>query len=454
MWRSLPVAVPRLPLAQRQGPGLCALPLQAARCFSGSSGKDVNLSTKLQQHWRVQPASNTPTPGWGLALPIITSSTFRLQDAAHGAALHAKERAPEADSDGYVYGRWGNPTTHVLGRIISTAEGIDLDKEGSCTYVFSSGMAAISTTLLAFLTGGNHVVAQRCVYGGTHEVLSGVLKALGIECTWVNGNDINEWRAAVRPNTRMFYAETPANPSMRLTDLEALGKLCLEVNASRSEDERTCVAVDGTFGTPYHQTPLSFPGVEVSIHSCTKYLGGHSDVLAGSVTARGEKKLRRLGHMAKLLGNSLGPWESYLVARGMKSFVPRMRTHAHNAQLIAEFLEKHPAVHKVHYPGLPSHPDHELAKRQMKHGFSGMISFEMANYEEAASVCEKVKRIHLAVSLGATESLIQHPASMTHAMIPEEERRAAGIPGSLIRLSVGIEESEDLIEDLMQALPK
>jgi len=386
-------------------------------------------------------------------LPIIPSSTFRLQDAAHGARLHAKERAPEADADGYVYGRWGNPTTHALGRIISTAEGINLEEEGSCTYVFSSGMAAISTTMLAFLTGGTHVVAQRCVYGGTHEVLSGVMPALGVEVTWVNGDSILEWKEAVRPTTRMFYAETPANPSMRLTDLEALGKLCLEVGASRPEEEQPCVAVDGTFGTPYHQTPLSFPGIEVSIHSCTKYLGGHSDVLAGSVTARGVRKLRRLGHMAKLLGNSLGPWESYLVARGMKSFVPRMRAHCHNAQLVAEFLEAHPAVSRVHYPGLPSHPDHELAKRQMKHGFGGMLSFEMADYEAAAAVCEKVRRIHLAVSLGATESLIQHPASMTHAMIPEEERRAAGILGSLIRLSVGTEEAEDLIADLAQALP-
>lgn len=426
-----------------------------ARKFSAGKDKDdspVSLATDLQQHWRVQPASRTPTPGWGLALPIITSSTFRLEDAAHGARLHAKERAPEADVDGYVYGRWGNPTTHALGRIISTAEGINLEEQGSATYVFSSGMAAISTTLLSFLTGGTHVVAQRCVYGGTHEVLSGVLPALGVEVTWVNGDSLEEWQNAVRPNTRMFYAETPANPSMRLTDLEALGKLCLEVGANRPEGEKPCVAVDGTFGTPYHQTPLSFPGVDISIHSCTKYLGGHSDVLAGSVTARGEKRLRRLGHMAKLLGNSLGPWESYLVARGMKSFVPRMRTHSANAEVVAAFLEGHKAVNVVHYPGLPSHPDHELAKRQMKNGFGGMISFEMDNYEAAAKVCEKVKRIHLAVSLGATESLIQHPASMTHAMIPEEERQAAGIPGSLIRLSVGIEEKEDLLADLEQAL--
>jgi len=417
-----------------------------------SKGGDAELATLMQQHWRVQPSSDVPTPGWGLAVPIITSSTFMLSDAAHGARLHAKERSPETDEDGYVYGRWGNPTTHALGRIITTAEGIDLEKEGSCTYVFSSGMAAISTTFLAFLKGGTHIIAQRCVYGGTHEVLSGILPGMGVEVTFVDGSDMAAWKAAVRPNTRMFYAETPANPSMRLTDLEALGALSLEVGSSRPAAERLVVAVDGTFGTPYHQRPLSIPGVDMSIHSCTKYMGGHSDVLAGSVSARGDRLLRRIGHLQKLLGNSLGPWESYLVARGMKSFVPRMRTHNENAQIVAEFLEAHPAVQLVHYPGLPSHPDHELAKRQMKNGFGGMVSFEMQNYEAAAKVCERVKRIHLAVSLGATESLIQHPASMTHAMIPEEERRAAGIPGSLIRLSVGIENADDLVADLDQAL--
>mmetsp|Transcript_60323 Transcript_60323/g.152739 ORF Transcript_60323/g.152739 Transcript_60323/m.152739 type:complete len:449 (-) Transcript_60323:99-1445(-) len=438
----------------------CQLPFRAQvlhvsrRASSSSSGDqgDVGLATLLQQHWRVQPSSTVPTPGWGLALPIIPSSTFKLGDAAHGARLHAKERAPEADKDGYVYGRWGNPTTHALGRIISTAEGVNLDREGSCTYVFASGMAAISTALLSFLTGGTHCIAQRCVYGGTHEVLAGVLPAMGVEVTFVDGSSLDEWRSAVRPNTRMLYAETPANPSMRLTDLEALGALSLSVGANRPLEERPIVAVDGTFGTPHHQTPLAFPGVDVSIHSCTKYLGGHSDVLAGSVTARGDLLLRRLGHMQKLLGNSLGPWESYLVARGMKSFVPRMRTHSANAQRIAEFLEAHPAVQAVHYPGLASHPDHELAKRQMKNGFGGMISFEMDGYDAAARVCERVRRVHLAVSLGATESLIQHPASMTHAMIPEEERKAAGIPGSLIRLSVGIEDCDDLLGDLEQAL--
>lgn len=393
-----------------------------------------------------------PTPGWGLALPIITSSTFRLSDAAHGARLHAKERSPEADKDGYVYGRWGNPTTHALGRIISTAEGIDLEKEGSCTYVFSSGMAAISTVFLSFLIGGCHVVAQRCVYGGTHEVLAGVLPAMGVQVTFVDGASMSEWRAAVQPNTRMFYAETPANPSMRLTDLKALGHLSQEVGQKRPSNEQPVVAVDGTFGTPYHQTPLDYPGIDMSIHSCTKYLGGHSDVLAGSVTTRSELLLRRIGHMQKLLGNSLGPWESYLVARGMKSFVPRMRAHSQNAHQVANFLATHPAVKVVHYPGLESHPDHALANRQMKHGFGGMISFEMESYDAAAKVCESVERIHLAVSLGATESLIQHPASMTHVMVPEEERRAAGIPGGLIRLSVGIEEPEDLIADLDKAL--
>lgn len=430
-------------------------PLQFVQCRSagGASKKSVGLATTLQQHWRVQPASDVPTPGWGLALPIIPSSTFKLADAGHGARLHAKGRSPEADKDGYVYGRWGNPTTHALGRIISTAEGIDVEADGSGTYVFASGMAAISTVFLSFLQSGSHVVAQRCVYGATYEILSSILPAMGVEVTLVDGPSLEEWRAAIRPTTRMLYAETPANPSMRLSDMQALGALSLEVGAGRAAEERPVVAVDGTFGTPYHQSPLEYPGVDISIHSCTKYLGGHSDVLAGSVTAKKNPAiLSRVGHMQKLLGNALGPWESYLVARGMKTFVPRMRTHSGNALEVARYLESHPKIQVVHYPGLESHPDHELAKQQMKHGFGGMLSFEVQDYEAAAKVCGGVRRIHLAVSLGATESLVQHPASMTHAMVPESERQAAGIPGGLIRLSVGIEDPQDLIADLDQAL--
>ncbi|CAE8680739.1 unnamed protein product [Polarella glacialis] len=429
----------RLFLAVESHSGSSRSPGSASSSFGAVQSKrhaaskpGAGLATSMQQHWRVKPSSDVPTPGWGLALPIIPSSTFKMMDAAHGARLHAKDRSPEADEDGYVYGRWGNPTTHAVGRMLSTAEGIDIEAEGSCTYVFSSGMAAITTTMLTLLTSGSHVVAQRCVYGGTHEVLSGILPALGVEVTWVDGSSIEQWSAAVRPNTRLLYAETPANPSMRLTDLEALGALCLQVNLSRPAPERLAVAVDGTFGTPFHQQALSYPGVDISIHSCTKYLGGHSDVVAGCVTTRDEGLLKRLGHFQKLLGNSLGPWEAYLLGRGMKSFVPRMRTHSANAQQIAEFLEAHPNVTAVHYPGLKSHPDHELAKKMLRNGFSGMISFELPSYAKAAQVCERVKCIHLAVSLGATESLIQHPASMTHAMVPEEERAAAGIPGGLV----------------------
>jgi methionine-gamma-lyase len=374
-----------------------------------------------------------PDPHTGsLSMPIYQTSTFAMRDAAHGAELFAHH------GKGYVYTRLGNPNHVVVEEKVADLEG------GEAAVATSSGMAAISAALMTILQAGDHVVAGRVLYGCTHSLLAEGLSRFGIATSFVDTTDLEAVRAAIRPDTRVVFLETPANPNLEITDVAAVAEVAHEHGA--------LVVVDNTFCTPYLQRPLEL-GADVVVHSATKYLNGHGDVIAGFVVGRAElmERVRELG-LKDLTGAVLGPFEAFLVLRGMKTLSYRMQAHCANAQRVAEFLAGHPLVEKVIFPGLPDHPQHELALRQMS-GPGGVVSFEVAGGREAAvRLIDAVRLISIAVSLGDVESLIQHPASMTHASYGEEARAAAGISEGLVRLAVGLEDPRDLIDDLDQAL--
>jgi len=427
-----------------------------------------------------------PNPGGarGVATPVYFGSTFTLDNAGHGARLHEKRESPYTDADGFVYSRWGSPTNEAAALQIAALEGVD-DKArglGKCL-VFNSGMSAITSSLMAVLRAGDHVVAPYTVYGGTHEFLTEFCANWGIEVTFVDGAGANgpeNYRQALRDNTKVVYAETPANPTMRLTDLEGVAQVVTERYGSSVECDipgtsphdrkRPFVMVDGTFATPYHQRVLDIPGVDVSIHSATKYLGGHSDILAGSVTSRSEPFLHGCSKVQKIVTVPLNPMDSFLLARGMKTLDVRMQRHGENAIKVAQMLNEHPMVAETYYPGLDSHPDRAMADRIYRSGcddededvaktYGGMISFVVIGEGEEAlrrarNVCENLRVINLAVSLGGVESLCEHPASMTHTMIPREQRLAGGLKDGLIRVSIGLEKAKDLVDDLKNALDK
>jgi len=400
-----------------------------------------------------------------ISLPIVLGSTFELEDCAHGARLHAKREQPYADGDGYVYGRWGSPTNEGAARQLAALEGIGPEDEGGCM-LFSSGMAAISASLMATLKSGDHAVMPYAVYGGTNEFMSQFLKHWGIEWTLVDATDPNEFAKALRPNTKVVYTESPANPTCRLTDLAAVGALVTEW-AERTGNKKPWVMCDATFATPFHQRSLEIPGVDVAIHSATKYIGGHSDILAGAVTVKHRELTHEVAKVQKLIGAPLAPLESFLLARGLRTLHVRMERHGENAMVAAKMLETHPLIETLYYPGLPSHPDHELAKRVFTSGgpnsnareqtFGGMLAFIVKGDPDTAlrraqRFAERLELVTLAVSLGGTESLVEHPASMTHAMIPREDRLAGGLQDGLVRLSVGLESIQDILADLKQAL--
>lgn len=416
----------------------------------------------------------------GLAPPVYFGSTFLLDDAAHGARLHEKREAPYTDADGFVYSRWGSPTNEAAALQIAALEGVDDPEKGlgKCL-LFNSGMSAITSALQAVLKSGDHVVAPFTVYGGTYEFLTEFADQWGIEVTFVDGagpEGPENYRKAMKENTKVVYAETPANPTMRLTDLAGLGKVVDEVygasmdipGTSQHDRKRPYVMVDATFGTPYHQRVLDVPGIDVSIHSATKYLGGHSDILAGSVTSRSEPFLHGCSKVQKIITVPLNPMDSFLLARGLKTLDVRMQRHGENAIKVARMLEEHPMVAKTFYPGLDSHPDRELADAAFRSGrdndddeyiqtYGGMISFITVGEDDdalrrARNVCERLRVINLAVSLGGVESLCEHPASMTHTMISREQRKAGGLHDGLIRVSIGIEKASDLVNDLKNAL--
>jgi len=379
-------------------------------------------------------AGQKPDPTTGAHVtPIYQTSTFVFKDVDQGARRFAGEE------EGYIYTRLGNPTQTELELKMAALEG------GEAAIATASGMAAISTTLLALLKKGDHIVAGDTLYGCTHSLISELLPKLGIETTLVDPADLNKIRAAMKPNTKVVYVETPANPTLKLVDLKAVADIAHEFGAK--------LVVDNTFMTPYLQRPLEH-GADVVVHSATKYIGGHGDVVAGIIVGPADLLANMRIPYLKDFGGIIAPFDAWLLLRGLKTLGIRMERHSYNAQKVAEYLEKHPMIEKVYYPGLKSHPQHELAKKQM-YGFGGMICFEVKGGVEAGKVLmNSLKVITLAVSLGCVDSLIQHPASMTHSPVPPEERLKAGITDGLVRLSVGIEDVEDLIADLEQGLAK
>lgn len=336
---------------------------------------------------------------------------------------------------GYEYSRTGNPTRHALEVLISELEG------GVAGFAFASGMAATSSVMMLF-GKGDHVILTDDVYGGTFRVISKVLNRFGIEATFVDTGDISNVEAAIKENTKAIFLETPTNPLLKVTDIEGIAKL--------GKEKGLLTIVDNTFMTPYFQQPIAL-GADIVVHSATKYLGGHSDVVAGLVVVNSDQLATDLHFVQNSVGAVLGPQDSWLLMRGIKTLGIRMEEHNVNAQRIAEFLNNHEAVSNVFYPGIATHPGHELMKKQTT-GFGGMISFDVGSAEKADELLAKLRFFTLAESLGAVESLISVPARMTHASIPSERRAELGITDGLVRISVGIEDVEDLLDDLTQAL--
>lgn len=336
---------------------------------------------------------------------------------------------------GYEYSRTGNPTRHALEELMADIE------FGHAGFAFGSGMAAISSVMMLF-SAGDHVVLTDDVYGGTYRVINKVLNRFGLEFTFVDTGNLAEVEAAVKENTKAIFIETPTNPLLKVTDIEAV--------AAFAKSKNLLTIVDNTFMTPFLQNPIKL-GADIVLHSATKYIGGHSDVVAGLVVVNSAELAEEVHFVQNSIGAILGPQDSWLLIRGLKTLGLRMEEANSNAQKIAEFLEGHDAVGKVIYPGLESHPGRELMQRQAT-GFGGMISFDVGSKEKAGELLAKLKYFTLAESLGAVESLISVPAQMTHASIPIERRAELGIVEGLVRISVGIEDVEDLIEDLENAL--
>lgn len=342
---------------------------------------------------------------------------------------------------GYEYGRTGNPTRTALEDNVAALE------KGKHGFAFGSGTAAISG-VMGLLKQGDHIVVTSNVYGGTYRYFEQVMTDYGLTFSFVDTSDLTAVESAIRDNTRMVFIETPTNPMLTLTDIRQLADFC--------KGKNLLLAVDNTFLSPYFQRPLEL-GADIVVHSATKYLNGHSDVINGLVIVNDDALAERLAFIQNAVGAVPGPWDCWLVLRATKTLHLRMKQHNENALKIAQALEKRSEVKKVYYPGLETHPQIELARRQQLDpygdpGFGGMISFEMGSWERAKAVLEKVSLFSLAESLGSVESLISHPASMTHASVPREDREKLGVSDGLVRISVGIEDADDLLADLINAL--
>jgi len=365
--------------------------------------------------------------------PIYQTSTFKFESAEHGASLF------KGEAEGYIYTRMKNPTIEAMENAVAELEG------GHKALGCASGMAAISTVLITLLKAGDHVVCSKSVYGPTMTLIHSVLSKFNIGAAFVDSDITEEIEKAIKPNTKLIYIETPANPMISITDLEAAANLAHKNNA--------LLVVDNTFMSPALQQPFKF-GVDVILHSMTKFLNGHADVVAGIIVTRDEEMYLMMRKVLNQLGGVIDPFNSFLVHRGLKTLSVRMQRHCENAQLIAEYLENHSNVKWVRYPGLKSHPNYQVGLKQHS-GHGGMISFELkGGFKAGETVMNSVKLSQLAVSLGGVETLIQHPASMTHLSMGAEARKSAGITEGLVRLSVGIENVKDIIEDLEQALEK
>ena len=368
-----------------------------------------------------------------LASPIYQTSTFVFDSAEQGGNRFALKE------DGYIYSRLGNPTTAVIEEKLASLEGAE------AAVATSSGMGAISSVMWTMLKSGDHVIASKTLYGCTFALLNHSLTRFGVEVEFVDSRDPENIRNAMKDNTRLVYMESPANPNMYLSDIKTIAEIAHSKN-------NCLMIVDNTYCTPFIQKPIEL-GADIVVHSATKYLNGHGDVIAGF--AVGYKDLIdqiRLVGIKDCTGSVLGPFEAFLINRGMKTLAVRMKQHCENAMKVAEFLENHDSVESISYPGLKSFPQYDLAKKQMKYP-GAMISFEVKGGKKAGiQLMNTVKLCTLAVSLGDCETLIQHPASMTHSPYTEEERKASGIAEGLVRISVGLEDSDDIIADLKQAL--
>ncbi|MBO8170566.1 MAG: methionine gamma-lyase [Bacillaceae bacterium] len=375
---------------------------------------------------------SSPDPVTGAhATPIYQTSTFVFPSAEAGGSRFAGEE------DGYIYTRLGNPTTRALEEKMAALE------KGDAALAFSSGMAAISAVLINLVKSGDHILCSKTLYGCTYGLLQLLNQKFNVEYSLVDMSDREQIEKAVQPNTRVIYVESPTNPTMELADLEMVAEI------AGKQDAR--VVVDNTFMTPYLQRPLEL-GADIVVHSATKYIGGHGDVVAGIAVGPQDIIDEIRVTTQKDVGGILGPFEAFLLIRGLKTLAVRMDRHCENAQEVAQYLAGHPRVKNVYYPGLPDFPQHDLARKQMDQ-FGAVLSFEIEGGLEAGkNVMNHVKMARLAVSLGDVDTLIQHPASMTHSIVPREEREKMGITDGLIRLSVGIEDIRDIIEDLEQAL--
>lgn len=386
--------------------------------------KKLNFATEA-----VHAGQKPDSASGAIITPIYQTSTY-------------VQKSP-GDHKGYEYGRTANPTREALEANLAALE------NGKFGFAFSSGMAATST-IMGLVKQGDHVIVTDNVYGGTFRYFEQIMTDYGLEFSFVDTSDLGSVEAALQPNTRMVFVETPTNPMLNLTDINELAQFC------RSHD--LPLAVDNTFLSPYFQRPLEL-GADIVVHSTTKYINGHSDVIGGVVIVNNDKIAERLGFLQNAIGSVPSPFDCWLILRSTKTLHLRMKETNQNALTIAQFLVEHPKTERVIFPGLASHPQHELAKKQQldpygRPGFGGMISFEMGSWERGKAFLENVSLFSLAESLGGVESLISHPASMTHASVPKEDRDKFGLTDGLVRISVGVEYVHDLIDDLEQALEK
>ncbi|MFW5873069.1 MAG: methionine gamma-lyase [Bacillota bacterium] len=389
--------------------------------------KEWNFNTRTVH------AGEDPCPQTGaLRVPIYQSSTFVFDNVEQGGRRFAGEES------GYIYTRLGNPTQTALEEKMANLEGTET------AIALGSGMAAVSSTVMGLLEAGDHMIASKTLYGCTFSLFSELLPRWNIEVSFVDMSDLENVKNAIKDNTKVIYTETPSNPTMKLVDLAGLAEIA---------GDNIITVTDNTFMSPYLQKPADF-GIDVIVHSATKFIGGHGDTIAGIVCGPEDLLNSFRETTVKDFGGIIAPFDTFLLLRGLKTLSVRMDRITKNAKVVAEFLSNHPAVDRVYYPGLEDHPQYELGKKQTN-GPGGVMSFELnGGIEEGKKLLNSLDLCILAVSLGDVDTLIQHPASMTHYVVPEAERQAAGITDGLIRLSVGIEEVDDIINDLKQGLDK
>lgn len=389
--------------------------------------KDKGFTTKLIHAGQYKDVFGSAT------VPIYQTSTFAFESAEHGADCFSGK------SDGYIYTRLGNPTIGALEKCVAELE------NGFGGIATGSGMGAVTSIYMSLLEKGAHMVGSSAVYGPSRSVIENHFSRFGVEATFVDTSDLENIKRSIKPNTKILYIESPANPTLNITDIAAASEI--------AHSHGMLVVVDNTFASPFQQRPLEL-GADVVLHSVTKFINGHADIVGGIIVAKTEELYKKIRPLMIAMGCNMDPHQAYMVIRGLKTLSLRMERAEQNSIKIAEFLENHPKVEWIKYPGLKSHPQHELAKKQMD-GFGAMICFGVKGGLEAGKkLMDNLKLITLAVSLGGVESLIEHPASMTHAGVSPEEKKKANISDELVRLSVGIEDVDDLIADLKQAFDK